>query len=55
MLRSRERPFLGMRAIYHHDYTDSVRGKVAPTMKTMELDGPFLYTSSRVRTSPIEL
>ncbi|XP_072581369.1 nebulin-like [Vulpes vulpes] len=36
-------------AIYHHDYTDSVRGKVAPTMKTMELDGPFLYTSSRVR------
>ncbi|CAK7314428.1 NEB [Vulpes lagopus] len=53
MLRSRERPFLGMRAIYHHDYTDSVRGKVAPTMKTMELDGPFLYTSSRVRISPI--
>ncbi|XP_077730901.1 nebulin-like [Canis aureus] len=35
-------------AIYHHDYMDSVRGKVAATMKTMELDGPFMHTSSRV-------
>lgn len=29
---------LGTQVVYHHDYIHSIRGKVAPTTKTVDLD-----------------